>query len=194
MRPRKLRESYQVSPQTKSETINQEPSQDEFVRLLAAHSSKLMSFIRIITMNRQDDAEEVFQRTCFILWKKFSQFDGENFLAWACSVARFEMLKHQESKNRFILFDDETTEYLAAAALPIACEAADRRAALVGCLKKLPLSDSQLIRHKYFDGLSVKDIALRVGRSTHRVYRDLARIHGVLSKCIDRSLADETVG
>lgn len=150
-----------------------------------------MSFVRIITMNRQDDAEEVFQRTCMILWQKFSQFDGENFFAWACQIARFEMLKHRDAERRVKILNDEAIEHLASAALPLASALGDRRNALSSCLSKLPDADCDLIRRRYYDGLSVKEIAARLGRSSHVVYRELGRVHGLLSRCIERSLAEE---
>lgn len=40
-----------------SEFITNPRSQDEFVRLLAMHSSRLMAVIRIIALKRQDDSE-----------------------------------------------------------------------------------------------------------------------------------------
>ncbi|TWT97335.1 RNA polymerase sigma factor [Neorhodopirellula pilleata] len=149
-----------------------------------------MSFIRILTLNRQDDAEEVFQRTCMILWQKFDQFDGENFGAWACRIAHFEMLKFRDSRIQTRILHDETIEFLAIAALPIADGLSERRAALTQCLKKLPDGDHQLIQQRYYDGLSVQEISDRLGRSTHAVYRELSRIHGLLSRCIERSLTE----
>ncbi|MGB7344045.1 MAG: sigma-70 family RNA polymerase sigma factor [Pirellulaceae bacterium] len=173
-------------------TINPEPSQDEFVRLLAMHSSKLMSFIRIITMNHGDETEEVFQLTCMVLWQKFSQYDKNgNFAAWACRIAHYEMLKLQESKRRIKLLSDEAIESLAMAALPIASEINERRDALSNCLAKLPMSDHDLIRQRYFDGLSVGEVAKRVDRSTHAIYRELSRIHGILSRCVHRAVREE---
>lgn len=149
-----------------------------------------MSFIRIITMNRQDDAEEVFQRTCMVLWQKFSNFDGDNFAAWACQVAQFERLKHIESKNKVQILQDEAIEQLALAAFPVSEQISERRVVLANCLKKLPDADHHLIRQRYFDGLSVHEIAESVGRSTHAVYRELSRVHGILSRCIERSLVE----
>lgn len=171
--------------------IEDEPSQDDFVRLLAVHSSKLMSFIRIITMNHQDDAEEVFQLTCMVLWQKFGQFDRSgNFSAWACRIAQFEMLKLRESKRRIKLLSDDAIDSLAQAALPISAELGERRTALSTCLKKLPTEDHDLIRQRYFEGSSVQEIATRVGRSTHAIYRELSRVHGLLSRCVKRAVAE----
>ena len=170
--------------------IETEPGQDEFVRLLAMHSSKLMSFIRIITMNHQDDAEEVFQLTCMVLWQKFSQFESGNFSAWACRIAHFEMLKHRESKRRFKLLSDGAIESMALAAIPVSAEISERRIALTSCLQKLPAADHDLVRQRYFDGLSVNEIAGLLNRSTYAIYRELGRIHGILSRCVVRSVSE----
>ncbi|TWT81514.1 RNA polymerase sigma factor [Planctomycetes bacterium CA13] len=166
-------------------------SQDDFVQLLAMHSSKIMSFIRILTMNRQDDAEEIFQLTCMVLWQKFSKYDSSgNFAAWACRIAHYETLKHRESKRRIKLLSDETLASLAEAAMPISTELSERRTALSNCLNKLQASDHNLIRERYFDGLSVGQISERAGRSTHAIYRELSKIHGILSRCVERSAGE----
>lgn len=165
--------------------------QDHFVRLLATHSSKVMSFIRILTMNRHDDAEEVFQLTCVVLWQKFSQFDPTgNFAAWACRIAHYETLKYRESKRRLKLLSDDALEMLAEAAMPVSAELSERRIALSDCLKKLPSTDHELVRQKYFEGLSVDEISSRLGRSTHAIYRELSKVHGLLMRCVQRSVTE----
>ncbi|WP_442508693.1 sigma-70 family RNA polymerase sigma factor [Novipirellula sp. SH528] len=180
-----------MSNSPRKQVIQEEVSQDEFVRLLAMHSSKVMSFIRILTMNRQDDAEEIFQLTCVVLWQKFSQYDAAgNFAAWACRIAHYETLKHRESKRRIKLLSDEALESLAEAAMPISAELSERRTALSNCLKKLPSSDHDLIRQKYFEGLSVGEMSNRVGRSTHAIYRELSKVHGILLRCVQRSATE----
>lgn len=151
-----------------------------------------MSFVRIIAFNHRDDAEEVFQRTCMVLWQNFSKFDGKDFAAWACRTAHFEMLKHRESKRRVKLLSDDTIEHLARAALPVSTEMGERRAALASCLKSLSDDDHSLIKQRYYDGMSVQEIADLIGRSTYAVYRELSRIHGALSRCIERRLVDES--
>ncbi len=186
----------QGDPSNRFRTIENDPiqddTQDDFVQLIAAHSSKLMSFIRILTMNKHDEAEEVFQLTCMVLWQKFHQYDASgNFLAWACRIAHFERLKLQESKRRVKLLGDDAIEALATAAMPISLELSERRSALAECLTKLPDLDHDLIRQRYFEGCSVQEIADRLGRSTHAVYRELSRVHGLLSRCIDRAVIEE---
>jgi RNA polymerase sigma-70 factor (ECF subfamily) len=149
-----------------------------------------MSFIRIISMNHQADADEIYQVTCMVAWQKFSQFDSSNFLAWVCRIAHYEMLKLYESKRRVRILSDQAIDSLAMEALPISAEISERRAAIATCLRKLPTADHDLIRQRYFDDLSVRQIASRVNRSSHAIYRELSRVHGILSRCVERTLSE----
>lgn len=150
-----------------------------------------MSFIRILTLNRQDDADEVFQMTCMVLWQKFAQYDPEgDFGAWACRMAHYETLKNREAKGRIKLLSDEALELVAEAAMPITAELSERRTALADCIKQLPTTQHTLIRDKYFNGVSVERLASRAGRSTHAIYRELGKVHGVLMRCVHRKVTE----
>ncbi|TWU32218.1 hypothetical protein Poly41_57030 [Novipirellula artificiosorum] len=89
--------------------------------------------------------------------------------------------------RRIKLLSDEALESLAEAAVPISAELSERRTALSDCLKKLPSSDHDLIRQKYFEGLSVGEMSIRLGRSTHAIYRELSKVHGLLLRCVKRA-------
>jgi RNA polymerase sigma-70 factor (ECF subfamily) len=175
----------------KEHVIKADLSHDEFVSLLAKHSPKLMSFIRILTMNRQHETEEIFQLTCLVLWQKFSQYDPSgDFSAWACRIAHYEMLKYRESNRRVSILSDDALRWLSDAALPISNELSERRTALSHCLKKLPDSGRNIIRQKYFEGLSVEEISKRAGRSPYAIYREVNKLHGVLLRCVQRSVTE----
>jgi RNA polymerase sigma factor (sigma-70 family) len=79
---------------------------------------------------------------------------------------------------------------LAEAAMPISAELTDRRTALSECIRKLSNPDRDLIRQRYFEGLSVAEISEKAGRSTHAIYRELSKVHGMLSRCVDRSVEE----
>ena len=57
---------------------------EEFLRLFTQERERMFAFIYSM-IPRQADAEDVFQRSSLVLWRKFHEFrQGEDFLAWAC--------------------------------------------------------------------------------------------------------------
>ena len=64
-----------------------------------------------------------------------------------------------------------------------------RHAALQHCLGKLNSRHGQLLRDRYQAGMSVDQLAARLGRSCDAVYQTLSRIRRGLYECIERSLA-----
>ena len=170
-------------------------AREEFVRLLAAHTSQLLAFIRVMVFGDGDEADEVYQRTCLVLWRKFEQYDPDgNFAAWATRIAHYEVLKSRASKKKVVLLSEVGLESLAEAALPLAQQVNDRRAALTGCMKKLSCDDLAIVKRRYFDCQSVKEIAQEMDRSRHSIYRTLARVHSMLSRCIQLSMDEDDVG
>ncbi|MCM2371784.1 sigma-70 family RNA polymerase sigma factor [Aporhodopirellula aestuarii] len=173
--------------------VSEEKSQEEFVGLLASITTQLMSYIRILAFNNRDDTEEVFQRTCLVLWQKFDQYDREgNFAAWACRMAYFEVLKHREARRKIKLLSDSAVESLADAAFPISEQWSGRRQALSECVEALEEDQAELIKLRYFEGTDVKEIAQSNDRSIHSVYRELSRVHGVLMRCVEMRLLEST--
>ena len=74
--------------------------EDELLNLLGTHRRQLFTFILGIVHN-MDDAEDVFQQTSIVLWQKFDQFaKGTDFVAWACSIARFKAINFLVAVNR----------------------------------------------------------------------------------------------
>ena len=73
-----------------------ETDQDLFAELFVTHQSRVYGFIATMLPNRSE-AEEVFQQTSLILWKKWHEYDPQrNFLNWACGVARLAALPKVE--------------------------------------------------------------------------------------------------
>src|SRR5947208_2883214 len=64
---------------------------EEFVRLLMQHQSLIRGFIFTLLPYRSE-ADDLFQRTSIVLWRKFDQFQvGSDFGAWACQIAKLEV-------------------------------------------------------------------------------------------------------
>lgn len=171
-------------------TLAREARVDEFIRLFTSHEPRLRAYV-LTLVSRWSDAEEVMQQCNLVLWEKFGQFQaGTNFFAWACQIARFEVLDYRKRRGRDrLLFGDEFVDAVARQAAAMSGELADRQAALEHCLEKVPPHHRDLICRRYTDGGSVEAVAAAVGRSAEAVYKALARIRQSLFDCITRTLA-----
>ena len=165
----------------------------EFARLLGEAHRELFSFIFAMLQNRAD-AEDVYQQTALVLWKKFSDFmPGTNFVAWSIRVAQFEIKDFVKARRRRkVFFNDAILEGLAAT---FQAESGDRRAerleALGRCLEKLGDRDRDLLKQCYAVERDYKRIALAHGKSTAAIYQAVGRIRKALFHCIQRTLAAE---
>lgn len=139
------------------------------------------------------DADDVMQETNVILLRKFSDFQlGSNFRAWACKIARYEVLKYRERSGRQSkYFCQEVIEEIAEVALERADVLQQRSDALSICLRKLREQDKELIRSRYDNGTSIKIIAEQEGRSSDAIYKTLRRIHRSLMDCVQRSVSSQ---
>jgi RNA polymerase sigma-70 factor (ECF subfamily) len=171
-------------------TLAREARVDEFIRLFTSHEPRLRAYV-LTLVSRWSDAEEVMQQCNLVLWQKFDQFrPGTNFFAWACQIARLEVLDHRKRRGRErVLFGDEFVDAVARESAAMAGELSDRQAALQHCLEKVPPHHRDLLHRRYGEGGSVEAVAAAVGRSVEAVYKALARIRQALHDCITRRLA-----
>jgi len=163
----------------------------DFAELLRRHQSQLFAYIYSLVHNF-DDADDLFQQTSVVLWDKFDQFDrSKRFLAWACGVARYEVLNYLRARNRHRLyFSDELNLALVEAQDDLEAEPlAEQRDALAECLKKLRRRDVDLLEAFYGRCLGVSEVASAWGRSTHSIHNSLRRIRRALFECVHRTLA-----
>lgn len=164
---------------------------DEFLKLFSRHSRRVYEFISTLVL-RPTDADEVFQNTCVVLWKKFDSYDPEgSFYAWACKIAYLEMMHLRRTNRRLQTFSEEVLELLAEDMLTRSSQLNARQLALEDCLQKLSLSDRKLIEQRYYLQKRPKEIALDRTKSVDSIYRALTRIHIALRDCVGRSLVRE---
>jgi RNA polymerase sigma-70 factor (ECF subfamily) len=165
--------------------------QDEFLRLFSRYSRRIYEFILTLVM-RHADADEIFQDTCLVLWKKFDTYDPQGtFYGWACRIAYLEILQLRRKSQRLHTVSDEALAVLADRALDLADNLNARQHALEDCLQKLRAEDRTLIEQRYRQRRTPKEIAALGTVSVYSVYRTLARIHTSLMNCVQRSLARE---
>jgi RNA polymerase sigma-70 factor (ECF subfamily) len=166
----------------------------EFADLLRRDQSRLFGYIHSLVRDL-NDADDLFQQTTLILWKKFGEFDrGRSFFAWACGVARLEISNFLRNRSRQRLhFSDDLSLLLVEAQEELTDrELEDRRDALARCVERLRPSDRALLAECYGEDEGVHGAAGRRGRSTHSVYNSLRRIRRALFECIARTLAQES--
>jgi RNA polymerase sigma-70 factor (ECF subfamily) len=172
---------------------------DEFVALLTAAQRRLYAFICTLVVDRAD-AEEVLQETNLALWQQTERFEpGTDFLAWACRVAHFKVLKLRDSRKRQrVQLDDAVIELLATESIEeqrlhgqLAAERYERRRlALVACLEELSERNRSALTMHYQGGQSLAAIGVQFGRTANAVAQLLHRIRSALRGCVEKRLAE----
>jgi RNA polymerase sigma-70 factor (ECF subfamily) len=169
------------------------PQHDQFVERFVRSQDRIYAYVALMLPNRAD-AEEVFQQTSLLLWKKWQQFDpSRDFVRWACGMAHNEVrnfLRKHAARGRVYLSDDVLAE-VAQARLDSHDVLEARRSALRRCLDRLADKDRELLEQCYAGRESIKTIAEERGQRPNVLYMTLKRLRRALFECINRTLAAE---
>ena len=178
-----------------SESVDLNSRTERFASFLAESQERLFGYVHSLVRDF-NDADDLFQQTTIVLWKKFDDFDQtRSFAAWAMGIARFEVANFLRTRSRSRLyFSDELNLMLidAQEQLP-SQEVENRRAALQKCMQTLRERDRQLLEQCYSVETTIVDLASRMGRSSHSVYNSLRRIRRSLFECIRQTLLDGAI-
>lgn len=165
---------------------------EEFMALFTRHQRHIYGYLRTL-VPRSSDLEEIAQQTNLVLWEKFSAFEsGTNFLAWALTIARFEVLHHREKRSRSeLLFSNAFLEEVAEDVADN-IEMLERKLELLAdCRKQLSQVDEDLLANRYAEGATSSTAAAALGRPVVSVYKSLSRIRKRLFDCIERRLSEK---
>ncbi len=163
---------------------------NRFVQAVTSNQLALTAYCRA-RLGNAEDAADVLQQLNVKLWEKHSDWDPEtDFLPWAFSVARFTVLTfiRDASRDR-LLFDQDVCELIVDETENAAGNAFGRHAALKECLKKVDVSNLEILKRHYIAGVPLKEIAEAAGRSHGAIKGLLFRIRRQLGPCIDSKLA-----
>jgi RNA polymerase sigma-70 factor, ECF subfamily len=190
MRPFRTREESAVAARSEL-AVNEQDRQDLFSQLISRHHSQLYAYIFAVVKNQQD-AEDLFQSVCLVLWRRFESFQpNTSFFAWARQTAKFVLCSFFRHKKNLPAHVGE--ELLDALAGTIATSQGDEvevhLAALRRCREKLNAADIELLDLRYGENLSTVDIAERLERFRQNVSRSLNRIRRWLVECVQIELA-----
>ncbi len=177
---------------------------EDFLRLFAETNHRIYAFIVTLLPGR-GEADDVFQKTSVVLWRKFAEFrptgktmgesEGESkteFVRWACRIAQLEVMNQRRTQHRDRLqFDPQLIDRLADERLEHEGLLRACAAALVGCRGRLVESDRSLLALYYDAGLTMPEVAQRLGRPVNTLYKAINRVRRLLRHCIDATLAAE---
>ena len=160
---------------------------DHFVK----HHQQILAHIFSLLPNEQD-ANDVFQKTSLVLWRKFDRFDEEaDFLAWACGVAYYEVRNFLRVAGRDRLrFNDDLLRTLADERHMRHQRSEQRSRALAECIGKLGRTEQELVRQAYSGDQTIKQLADEIGRATQTVYNRLNRIRRRLVACVEYRIGE----
>ena len=165
-----------------------------FMEQFAASQHRVYGYIVTLLPSR-DDADDAFQETCIVLWKKWNQWTPEcEFVSWACAVAHNVVRNFRRSRRRAsksILLADDVLEEIAAVRLESAPLLEARGQALSSCLEKLPETQRVLIERCYLSGEGLGAVAAAMSITPDALYLRLYRIRRALLDCIGRVLRQE---
>ena len=170
--------------------MNEQERHNLFTELIARHESELYAYIFAIVRN-WEDADDLFQSMCVILWRKFESFRPDtSFSSWARQTAKFEARKFLERKRSPTYASEELLDGLADIVIDGRSNQEEcHLAALDRCRKKLSGADEELLELHYAENLSSSVIAGQLQRSQSSVCNSMNRIRGWLLECIKMELA-----
>jgi RNA polymerase sigma-70 factor (ECF subfamily) len=175
--------------------MDSSPQHDQFVEQLVRSQDRIYAYVVTLLPNRSD-AEEVFQQTSLVLWKKWQQFEpSRDFVRWACGMAHHEVQNfvRKQANRRCICLNDHVMATVAEARLEVPDLLDARRRALRLCLQRLQQGRRELLERCYAGKDSIKIVAAELGQTPNALYMTLKRLRRTLFECINRTLSAESL-
>ena len=172
-----------------SSDTNKKP---HFVSLLTLNYYQIHAFILTMVPNKTD-TEDILQNTIIYMWEHFDDFSpGTNFLSWAVTIAKFQVLTYRKSITRSKVHLSETAlDLLIENNVKFSTHTDERYEALQKCIGKLPEKEQDFLKKIFTQGSSVKNIAENIGASINVVYKRLSRLKGILLDCIRQTITSQ---
>ena len=168
---------------------NTNDSVKTFMELILSSQKEIYAYI-ISLLISPSDADDILQETLTVMWKKFEEFErGTNFVAWGKQIARYKIMSHlQKNRASRLCFDSDVLKLIESNSSQID-NFSDRNEALKKCLQKLHEKHRSILKMRYSQDMSFKQMALVFGIAKQSVYRMVSRIHALLASCIKSTLA-----
>lgn len=166
--------------------------QEQFVAELTGNQNRLYAYI-LSLLGDPGVAEDVLQATNLVLWKKSADWQpGSSFIAWARTVAHYEVMtwRKQAARDRLV-FSERTLDLIDDEQRTESAQFPEREGALIDCLGELSGRQRKLLDLRYAHGSSVQAIAQQTGSEPNAIAQALFRARQALAKCMRLKLARE---
>jgi RNA polymerase sigma-70 factor, ECF subfamily len=138
-------------------------------------------------------ADDLFQQVVLSALEHRDQLENAaHVLAWALKTVRHRALDAAKKKQLRPLSDHVLALLEADWDDVDGVGSAERVEALRNCLAKLGPPAQNLLRMKYFEGLSGPAIAKKLNRTQDAVYQSLSRLHKILRSCVEAELGSSS--
>ncbi len=156
-------------------------------QLFVRHQQAVLGYVLSIEPNFAD-AEDIVQEVFLAVSRKARTWSaGTAFLAWACTVARYETLHFQRTRGRRTArLDEDVIELLHAAEAVDESQWQHRVEALQRCLDRLAPRAKELVWRRYHRVQMPEQIATGIGWGVNAVRVALTRARGTLRECMER--------
>lgn len=165
---------------------------EEFVAMLTEAQQRLYGFIlkRLVDHNQSN---EVLQLTNIVLCRKANDFKkGTNFMAWALTVANFQILSFRKKQSRDrLIFSDKTFDQIVEEDGKRSDDTPSRLFHLKECLKKINKEDLKLLKMRYEQRLPFKEIAAASHKTSNAIRIQAHRIRNRLMNCVEKKMRGE---
>lgn len=141
-----------------------------------------------------DMVEEVLQHTLVVCYENIAKYERRGtFLSWTKGIARNLMLKELKARSRYVAPGEDELDRIVLDAAVQSVQAQDREEEYVErlrhCLTKLPDDSRKLIEQRYFNRLSIRDLAALTHRTETWVAVALFRVRDILKDCMMKEVA-----
>jgi RNA polymerase sigma-70 factor len=190
------------SPRGRHPTMPSASTRAWFLERVQSEQSRLRASIRALGV-RAEAVDDLAQEALVIALERIDEFDregegegGGDFGAWVRRIARHLVANERRKEaRRGRILSEHVSDLLLDPADDSASpaegqEREEELAALRECLDGLPNSSRDLLRRRYFEGLSPGAIGSHTGRPSNQVRQALLRLRRALLGCIERRLGD----
>lgn len=137
------------------------------------------------------DSQDIVQEVFLVISRKSHLWTaGTNFLAWACTIARYSTLDFQRKRARRVArLDEDVMELLYGGEIPDEATDSHQSSLLQTCLNRLAPKAREMVWLRYHNAEKPEQIADRVGWTSNAVNVALARARTFLRECLEHQIA-----